>query len=130
MFLHNIYSSSLSGIFGIHIEPVGSVSPKITAGDDTKKVKVPMNTSTALLCQCQSFPVSIFRCLENFSATLYFSIFRFLITKFRNVVVVVVFNVIGICYKQQVALSQCSDSVQGKLTFSTVIFFPFCLNRN
>lgn len=56
------------------LEPVGSVSPKITAGDDTKRMKIGRNTSTALLCQCQAFPVAIFRCLFakialNFSRT-------------------------------------------------------------
>lgn len=56
-------------------EPVGSVSPKITAGDDTKRMKIPMNTSTALLCQCQSFPVANFRCLAHFQF-FSFDIFR------------------------------------------------------
>lgn len=43
------------------VEPVGSVSPKITSAEDTKRLRVMINDSIAILCPAQSFPVPAFR---------------------------------------------------------------------
>lgn len=42
-------------------EPVTSVAPKLTSGDDYKRLKVATNQSIAFLCPAQSFPVPAFR---------------------------------------------------------------------
>lgn len=43
-------------------EPVGSVSPKMTAGDDAIKIpKVSMGQSATLMCPAQAYPVPVFR---------------------------------------------------------------------
>lgn len=45
----------------LHLEPVGSVSPKVTSADDTKRVRINLNGCIALMCPAQSFPVPVFR---------------------------------------------------------------------
>ncbi|XP_036333536.1 Down syndrome cell adhesion molecule-like protein Dscam2 isoform X44 [Rhagoletis pomonella] len=42
-------------------EPVGSVAPKLTSGDDSRTVKVHGGQSVTLLCPAQAFPVPLFR---------------------------------------------------------------------
>ncbi|XP_017467259.1 PREDICTED: Down syndrome cell adhesion molecule-like protein Dscam2 isoform X43 [Rhagoletis zephyria] len=42
-------------------EPVGSVAPKLTSGDDSRTVKAHGGQSVTLLCPAQAFPVPLFR---------------------------------------------------------------------
>ncbi|XP_031640132.1 Down syndrome cell adhesion molecule-like protein Dscam2 isoform X21 [Contarinia nasturtii] len=42
-------------------EPVTSVAPKMTSGDDLKRMKVAGQEKVALLCPAQSFPIGAFR---------------------------------------------------------------------
>lgn len=43
------------------LEPVGSVSPKISIGEDLKHVKGKQNQGLSLLCPAQAYPQPIFR---------------------------------------------------------------------
>lgn len=44
------------------IEPVASVSPKVTAGDDAIKIpKVSAGSSATLMCPAQAYPVPFYR---------------------------------------------------------------------
>ncbi|KAL9913489.1 Down syndrome cell adhesion molecule 1 isoform 2-T2 [Glossina fuscipes fuscipes] len=42
-------------------EPVGSVAPKLTSGDESRIVKVGQQSSATLLCPAQAYPVPFFR---------------------------------------------------------------------
>nr|XP_044249300.1 Down syndrome cell adhesion molecule-like protein Dscam2 isoform X9 [Drosophila takahashii] len=42
-------------------EPVGSVGPKLTSGDDSRTVKVKREVSVTLLCPAQAYPVPVYR---------------------------------------------------------------------
>ncbi|XP_017132742.1 Down syndrome cell adhesion molecule-like protein Dscam2 isoform X30 [Drosophila elegans] len=42
-------------------EPVGSVGPKLTSGDDSRTVKVKLEASVTLLCPAQAYPVPVYR---------------------------------------------------------------------
>ncbi|XP_030242127.1 Down syndrome cell adhesion molecule-like protein Dscam2 isoform X29 [Drosophila navojoa] len=42
-------------------EPVGSVGPKLTSGDDSRTTKVQLSHSITLLCPAQAFPVPFYR---------------------------------------------------------------------
>lgn len=42
-------------------EPVTSVAPKMTSGDDLKRLRVAQNEKISLLCPAQSYPVGAFR---------------------------------------------------------------------
>lgn len=48
-------------ILNIFIEPVGSVSPKINAGDDFKHLKGKSKHDLNLLCPAQSYPTPVYR---------------------------------------------------------------------
>lgn len=58
---NELHIESVTVSFQIFVEPIGSVSPKITAGDDLKRVKIPGWGTIALLCPAMSFPVPVFR---------------------------------------------------------------------
>lgn len=46
----------------LSLEPVGSVSPKMTAGDDAIKIpKISIVQSATLMCPAQAYPVPLFR---------------------------------------------------------------------
>lgn len=45
----------------IFTEPISKIAPKMTSGDDLKRLKVPENGQIALLCPAQSYPVGAFR---------------------------------------------------------------------
>lgn len=45
----------------IPLEPVTSVAPKMTSGDDLKRLRVAQNEKISLLCPAQSYPVGAFR---------------------------------------------------------------------
>jgi hypothetical protein len=47
--------------FLVALEPVGSVSPKISTGDDLKNVKVRLNESISLMCPAQAFPIPVYK---------------------------------------------------------------------
>jgi len=48
--------------FGTYFqEPVGSVGPKLTSGDDSRTVKVKIEASVTLLCPAQAYPVPVYR---------------------------------------------------------------------
>ncbi|XP_026835368.1 Down syndrome cell adhesion molecule-like protein Dscam2 isoform X13 [Drosophila erecta] len=42
-------------------EPVGSVGPKLTSGDDSRTVKIKLEASVTLLCPAQAYPVPVYR---------------------------------------------------------------------
>ncbi|XP_070066221.1 cell adhesion molecule Dscam1 isoform X22 [Drosophila virilis] len=42
-------------------EPVGSVGPRLTSGDDSRTTKVQLSNSITLLCPAQAFPVPFYR---------------------------------------------------------------------
>ncbi|XP_070851156.1 cell adhesion molecule Dscam1 isoform X42 [Drosophila suzukii] len=42
-------------------EPVGSVGPRLTSGDDSRTVKVKLEASVTLLCPAQAYPVPVYR---------------------------------------------------------------------
>ncbi|XP_033248022.1 Down syndrome cell adhesion molecule-like protein Dscam2 isoform X17 [Drosophila miranda] len=42
-------------------EPVGSVGPRLTSGDKTRNVDIPLSGSITLLCPAQAYPVPYFR---------------------------------------------------------------------
>ncbi|XP_039227508.1 Down syndrome cell adhesion molecule-like protein Dscam2 isoform X45 [Drosophila yakuba] len=42
-------------------EPVGSVGPRLTSGDDSRTVKIKLEASVTLLCPAQAYPVPVYR---------------------------------------------------------------------
>nr|NP_001036525.1 down syndrome cell adhesion molecule 1, isoform G [Drosophila melanogaster]ABI31076.1 down syndrome cell adhesion molecule 1, isoform G [Drosophila melanogaster] len=42
-------------------EPVGSVGPKLTSGDDSRTVRIRQEDSVTLLCPAQAYPVPVYR---------------------------------------------------------------------
>lgn len=42
-------------------EPIGSVAPKITSGDDFRRLKAAQNQDIAFLCPAQASPIAIYR---------------------------------------------------------------------
>lgn len=42
-------------------EPIGSVAPKVNAGDDLKSVKTGTDQAVTLLCPAQAYPMPVFR---------------------------------------------------------------------
>uniref|UniRef100_A0A182T3B0 Ig-like domain-containing protein n=1 Tax=Anopheles maculatus TaxID=74869 RepID=A0A182T3B0_9DIPT len=42
-------------------EPVGSVAPRLTSGDESRKLLVQRDANVTMLCPAQSFPVPVFR---------------------------------------------------------------------
>uniref|UniRef100_A0A1B0AGE7 Uncharacterized protein n=1 Tax=Glossina pallidipes TaxID=7398 RepID=A0A1B0AGE7_GLOPL len=49
----------------IILEPVGSVAPKLTSGDESRIVKIGQQSSATLLCPAQAYPVPFFRAPLN-----------------------------------------------------------------
>lgn len=45
----------------IRIEPVGSVGPRLTSGDESRVVRISAKHSFTLLCPAQSYPVPAYR---------------------------------------------------------------------
>lgn len=45
----------------LFLEPVGSVAPKLTSGDDSRTVRIRMRHNTTLMCPAQSYPIPVFR---------------------------------------------------------------------
>lgn len=54
-------STDKKPLFPFSIEPIGSVAPKITSGDDFKRLKCAQNHSISFLCPAQSSPLGIYR---------------------------------------------------------------------
>lgn len=43
------------------LEPVGTVGPRLTSGDESRIVKIDCTKSATLLCPAQAYPVPLFR---------------------------------------------------------------------
>lgn len=43
------------------LEPMGTVSPKVTVGEDFKHIKSLMNKGLSLLCPAQAYPKPMYR---------------------------------------------------------------------
>lgn len=43
------------------LEPMGSVSPKVSTGEDVKHTKVALQGSLSLICPAQAYPTPYFR---------------------------------------------------------------------
>uniref|UniRef100_A0A182I5H2 Uncharacterized protein n=1 Tax=Anopheles arabiensis TaxID=7173 RepID=A0A182I5H2_ANOAR len=46
--------------WGYSTEPVGSVAPRLTSGDESRKLLVQRDANVTMLCPAQSFPVPVF----------------------------------------------------------------------
>lgn len=57
-------SKHLCGCQNDFIEPVGSVSPKLTTGDKTRNIDIRRKQNITLLCPAQAYPVPVFRYVE------------------------------------------------------------------
>jgi len=56
-------------------EPIGSVSPKVNAGEDLKSVKGELKSHVNLLCPAQAYPTPVFRYFSlSFAFELRFSL--------------------------------------------------------
>nr|XP_049465899.1 Down syndrome cell adhesion molecule-like protein Dscam2 isoform X46 [Anopheles coluzzii] len=50
-------------------EPVGSVAPRLTSGDESRKLLVQRDANVTMLCPAQSFPVPVFRWYKYIEGT-------------------------------------------------------------
>ncbi|XP_058116716.1 cell adhesion molecule Dscam2 [Anopheles coustani] len=50
-------------------EPVGSVAPRLTSGDESRKLLVQREANVTMLCPAQSFPVPVFRWYKYLEGT-------------------------------------------------------------
>ncbi|XP_055593975.1 cell adhesion molecule Dscam2 isoform X24 [Uranotaenia lowii] len=50
-------------------EPVGSVAPRLTSGDESRKLLVKYRANVTMLCPAQSFPVPVFRWYKYIEGT-------------------------------------------------------------